>query len=58
MRESCIRGVGRSQGKKTWMAFLDFKKAFSSVWREGLWEKMKRVWDRRKVLKGMSEFVL
>ena len=23
------------------MAFLDFKKAFPSVWREGLWEKMK-----------------
>ena len=23
------------------MAFLDSKKAFPSVWREGLWEKMK-----------------
>ena len=23
------------------MAFLDFRKAFPSVWREGLWEKMK-----------------
>ena len=39
-----VSGIGqirRSQGKKTWMAFLDFKKAFPSVWREGLWEKMK-----------------
>ena len=40
-----VNGIGqarRSQGKKTWMAFLDFKKAFPSVWREGLWRKMKR----------------
>ena len=39
-----VSGIGqirRSQGKKTWMAFLDFKKAFPSVWRKGLWEKMK-----------------
>ena len=39
-----VSGIGqirRSQGKKTWMAFLDFKKAFPSVWREVLWEKMK-----------------
>ena len=46
-----VSGIGqvrRSQGKKTWMAFLDFKKAFltllkafPSVWREGLWEKIK-----------------
>ena len=39
-----VSGMGqkrRSQGKKTWMAFLDFRKAFPSVWREGLWEKMK-----------------
>ena len=39
-----VSGIGqirRSQGKKTWMAFLDFRKAFPSVWREGLWEKMK-----------------
>ena len=39
-----VSGIGqirRSQVKKTWRAFLDFKKAFPSVWREGLWEKMK-----------------
>ena len=39
-----VNGIGklrRSQGKKTWMAFLDFKKAFPSVWREGLWGKMR-----------------
>ena len=31
----------RIEGKKTWMAFLDLKKAYDSVWREGLWEKLK-----------------
>ena len=39
-----VSGIGqirRSQGKKTWMAFLDLRKAFPGVWREGLWEKMK-----------------
>ena len=36
-----IGQIRKSQGKKTWMAFLDFRKAFPSVWREGLWEKMK-----------------
>ena len=30
----------RSEGKKTWLAFLDLKKAFPNVWREGLWRKM------------------
>ena len=30
----------RSKGLKTWMAFLDFRKAFPSVWRKGLWAKM------------------
>ena len=56
-----VSGIGqirRSQGKKTWMAFLDFKKAFPSVWRGGFVGENERVWDRRKVLKGMSEFVL
>ena len=27
-------------GKKTWLAFFDLKKAYDSVWKEGLWEKM------------------
>ena len=38
-----VNGIGqlrRSEGKKTWMAFLDFIKAFPNVWREGLWKKM------------------
>ena len=32
----------RGEGKKTWLAFLDLRKAYNSVWREGLWEKMDR----------------
>ena len=37
-----VSGIGkiiRRQGKKTLMAFLDFKKAFPGVWRESLWER-------------------
>ena len=35
-----VTQLRRSEGKKTWLAFLDLKKAFPSVWREGLWRKM------------------
>ena len=32
----------RSENKQTYLAFLDFKKAFDSVWREGL---LNAIWD-------------
>ena len=35
-----VTQLRRSEGKKTWLAFLDMRKAFPSVWREGLWRKM------------------
>ena len=38
-----ITQLRRSQGKKTWLAFLDLRKAFPSIWREGLWGKMNRL---------------
>ncbi len=37
-----ISQLRRSKGQKTWLAFLDLRKAFPSVWREGLWKKMDR----------------
>lgn len=37
---SGISQLRRIEGKKTWLAFLDLKKAYDSVWREGLWEKL------------------
>ena len=37
-----ITQLRRSQDKKTWLAFLDLRKAFPSVWREGLWGKMNK----------------
>ena len=38
-----ITQLRRSRGKKTWLAFLDLRKAFPSVWREGLWTKMTKL---------------
>ena len=35
-----ISQLRRSRGKKTWLAFLDLRKAFPGLWREGLWMKM------------------
>ena len=38
-----ITQLRRSQGKKTWLAFLDLRKAFPSVWREGFWGKINKL---------------
>ena len=35
-----VTQLRRSEGKNNWLAFLDLRKAFPSVWREGLWRKM------------------
>ena len=32
----------KEQKKSTYLAFLDVSKAYDTVWREGLWEKMRR----------------
>ena len=34
--------VRKEQKKSTYLAFLDVSKAYDTVWREGLWEKMRR----------------
>ena len=39
-----VNGIGqlrRSMAKKTWLAFLDLRKAFPNIWYKGLWTKMK-----------------
>ena len=35
-----VTQLRQSEDKKTWLAFLDLRKAFPTVWREGLWRKM------------------
>ena len=37
-----------SKGKKMYCAFIDFKKAFDTVWREGLWQKVFKSGIREK----------
>ena len=48
---SGIAQLRRIEGKKTWMAFLDLKKAYDSVWREGLWEKLEAYGIKGKFLR-------
>ena len=33
----------RSQGKKTFLAFIDVQKAYDTVWREGVWRRMDEI---------------
>ena len=36
-----VAELRKKQGLKTVIAFLDVKKAYDTVWREGLWKKMR-----------------
>ncbi|XP_071963459.1 uncharacterized protein [Antedon mediterranea] len=45
-----IIATRRAEGKKTFLAFLDFKKALDSVWRQGLITAAKRIGIRGKLL--------
>ena len=38
------------EGKETWLAFLDVSKAYDTVWRQGLWEKMEKYGVKRKLI--------
>ena len=37
---NCIIEILRNQKKKIFCAFIDFSKAFDSVWRLGMWKKL------------------
>ena len=50
-----ITQLRHSRGKKTWLAFLDLRKAFPSVWREGLWIKMTKLGLGGKFLRIYQE---
>ena len=58
-----LRGVcelRRRRRKGTYLAFLDVSKAYDTVWREGLWEKMRRYGVTQKfvrVCQGLYEEV-
>ena len=48
-----LRGVcelRRREKKGAYLAFLDVSKAYDTVWREGLWRKMKLRWPWRSRL--------
>ena len=52
---SGISQLRRIEGKKTWLAFLDLKKAYDSVWREGLWEKLEAYGVKGKFVRMCQE---
>ena len=35
-----LTGIAKTQKKKLFCSFIDFSKAFDSVWRVGLWKKL------------------
>ena len=37
---NCLIDILKSRSKKLFCAFVDFKQAFDTVWRDGLWQKM------------------
>ena len=39
VNEEVVRGR-RREGKKTYCVFMDVKKAYDRVWRDGLWKRM------------------
>ena len=56
--------IAKAQKKKFVCSFIDFSKAFDSVWRVGLWKKLlanningKRVWIIFNIYKGMKSCV-
>ena len=40
----------KKEGKPTYACFLDIKKAYDTVWREGLWDKLLRVGVQNRLI--------
>ena len=39
----------KREGKPTYACFLDIKKAYDTVWREGLWDKLQRAGIQNRI---------
>ena len=46
-----------SSKKKLFCAFVDFKQAFDTVWRNGLWSKLAKKWNKRQVFQLCKKYV-
>ena len=46
---NCVRG----ERKGTWLGFMDVSKAYDTVWRDGLWEKLRMYCAEEEFLKAL-----
>ena len=51
-----LEGMLRSRRRETYVGFVDFKKAFDRVWREGLWYKMDAKGVKGKMLRMIKRW--
>jgi Reverse transcriptase (RNA-dependent DNA polymerase) len=43
--------------KKLYVCYIDFRKAFNSIWREGLWNVMRDIWYPEKIVRILERFM-
>ena len=51
----CVCEVQKRKKRNSYLAFLDFSKAYGSVWRDGLWHKMRQYGVEEKFVKVCEE---